>query len=264
MKEPTFLHGISYITARIAVEIRGSDKTSIGTGFFYQAPLPDGSDRSITLLISNKHVFLDSSAVLTITLNQKDAEGGPAYGTTKTFETANFSVIYFEHPDPEVDLACVNASGISHNNAFYRNLDSSFIDPIDYSQLVPGHAVIFVGYPDNRYDVVHNLPLVRSGAIASLPSVDFNGKGQIVIDAQVFQGSSGSPVFAAYGGRYHLLGVISETMIRHSMLQTIPSNLKAAGVQQILGLGIAIKQRHVKELIDHAVSEFLVRNPVPK
>ena len=261
MTEPSFEHGISYITARIAVEVRGSDNTSIGTGFFYHAPLEDGSNRSITLLISNKHVFLDSSAILTITLNERNTEGGPAYGTTKTFKQDNFSGIYFEHPDPEVDLACVNASGIAHNNAFYRNLDRNFLDPIDYSKLVPSQTVIFVGYPDNRYDVVHNLPLVRSGSIASLPSVDFNGKGQIVIDAQVFQGSSGSPVFAAYGGRYYLLGVITQTMIRHSMLQTIPSNLVATGVQQILGLGIAIKQRHVKELIDHAVSEFSVKNP---
>lgn len=263
MAEPSFEHGISYITARIAVQVRGAKTGSIGTGFFYQASLDDGSDRSITLLISNKHVFLDSSAVLTITLNEKDAEGRPAYGKTKTFEKDDFSDIYYHHPDAEVDLACVNASGVSHNNAFYRNLNSVFLDPIDYSKLVPSQTVIFVGYPDNRYDVVHNLPLVRSGSIASLPSVDFNGKGQIVIDAQVFQGSSGSPVFAAYDGRYYLLGVITETMIRHSMLQTIPSNLASIGVQQILGLGIAIKQRHVKELIDHAVATFVARNPAP-
>ncbi len=263
MTEPSFEHGISYITARVAVQQHGQDVGSIGTGFFYQASLEDGTGRSITLLISNKHVFLDCTAVLTITLNEKGDDELPAYGKTKTFRTDNFSSIYYEHPDAEVDLACVNASGISHNNAFYRNLDSAFLDPIDYDKLVPSQSVIFVGYPENRYDVVHNLPLVRSGCIASLPSVDFNGKGQIVVDAQVFQGSSGSPVFVAYDGRYYLLGVITETMIRHSMLQTIPSNLASIGVQQILGLGIAIKQRHVKELISHAVATFLANSPAP-
>lgn len=261
MTGPSFEHDISFITARITVQARGSSAGSMGTGFFYQASLGDGSDRSLTLLISNKHVFCDPAAVLTITLNEKDAEGLPAYGTTKTFVTDNFSSIYFEHPDPEVDLACVNASGVSHNNAYYQNLSSDFLDPIDYSKIVPSQTVIFVGYPDNRFDVVHNLPLVRSGSIASLPSVDFNGKGQIVIDAQVFQGSSGSPVFASYDGRYYLLGVIAETMIRHSMLQTIASNLGGVGVQQILGLGIAIKQRHVKELIEYAVASFVAENP---
>jgi len=50
-------------------------------------------------------------------------------------------------------------------------------------------------------------------------------------------------------------------MIKHSQLQTLPANIQQIGVQQILGLGIAIKQRHVKELIDHAVEEFKRRRP---
>ena len=257
MTEQSFEHDISYITARIAVQHNGAAESSIGTGFFYQAALNDGSDRSITLLVSNKHVFLDPTAALTISLNEKDAQGEPAFGKIKTFQQANFSDLYCAHPDPEVDLACVNASGVSHNNAFYKNLNSVFLDPVDYDKIVPSQSVVFVGYPENRYDVVHNLPLVRSGSIASLPSIDFNGKGQIVIDAQVFQGSSGSPVFVAYDGRYYLLGVVTATMIRHSQLQTLPSNIGNIGVQQILGLGIVIKQRHVQELISYAVAEFL-------
>lgn len=259
----SFEHEISYITARIAVEIPGTTNTSIGTGFFYQAPLKDGTDRSITLLISNKHVFLDPRGALTIILNEKAADGSPAYGKIKTFRQNDFSSIYYEHANKDVDLACVNASGVSRNNAFYRNLHDDFLYPIDYEKVVPSQTVLFVGYPENRFDVVHNLPLVRAGTIASLPSVDFNGKGQIVIDAQVFQGSSGSPVFVAYDGRYFLLGVITETMIRHSKLQTVPSNLASIGVEQILGLGIAIKQRHVRELIDQAVEKFTAQIPAP-
>lgn len=261
MIKKSFEHEISYITARIAVEIPNTPNTSIGTGFFYESPLKDGSGRSITLLISNKHVFLNSAGKLTIILNEKAEDGTPAYRKTRNFEQRDFSSIYIEHPSPEVDLACVNVSTISHHNAFYRNLHDDFLVPIDYDKIFPSQAVVFVGYPENRYDVVHNLPLVRAGAIASLPSIDFNGKGQIVIDAQVFQGSSGSPIFVAYDGRYYLLGVISETMIRHSKLQTVPSSFDSFGVQQILGLGIAIKQRHVRELIDHAIEKIAEQNP---
>lgn len=263
MAEQSFEHDISYITARIAVQRHGATAESIGTGFFYQASLNDGSGHSLTLLISSKHVFMDPSAALTISLNERDAVGKPSYGQAQVFKTDNFSSIYYEHPDRDVDLACVNASAISHKNAFYRTLDSAFLDPVDHEKIVPSQSVIFVGYPENRYDVVHNLPLVRSGSIASLPTVDFNGKGQIVIDAQVFQGSSGSPVFVAYEGRYYLLGVVSATMIRHSMLQTVPSNLGSIGVQQILGLGIVIKQRHVQELIAHAVASFCASRAAP-
>lgn len=92
-----------------------------------------------------------------------------------------------------------------------------------------------------------------------MPDVDFNGKGQIVIDAQIFQGSSGSPVFVHWDGEYSLLGVVSQTMIRHSQLQTLPANMPQVGVEQTLGLGIVIKQRHVQELIDYVVNEYIQR-----
>ena len=61
MTEQSFEHGISYITARIAVQHRGAAVGSIRTGFFYQAALDDGSDRSITLLISNKQCISGSN-----------------------------------------------------------------------------------------------------------------------------------------------------------------------------------------------------------
>ena len=70
-----------------------------------------------------------------------------------------------------------------------------------------------------------------------MPNIDFNGKGQIVIDAQIFPGSSGSPVFVSWEGKYSLLGVVSQTMIRHSKLQTLPVNkYHPLGLNKYLGL----------------------------
>lgn len=260
-QQVSFEHVISFLTARISVERPNIVGESIGTGFFYLAPLKDNSNRSIILLISNKHVFVDETGILTISLNEKTEQGEPDYGKVQRFVQNNFSDIFFQHPNNDVDLACINASGITDTNAFYRYLNHAFLEPIDYKKIAPGSNVIFVGYPENRYDVVHNLPLVRKGSIASIPSVDFNGKGHIVIDAQVFQGSSGSPVFVSYDDRYYLMGVVTETMIRHSQLQTLTANIQQLGVEQILGLGIIIKQKHVQELIDYAVEEYARRNP---
>jgi len=255
-----FGNQIAFIVAKINIEMPNDGRTSIGTGFFYTTPLNDGTGRSITLLISNKHVFVEPTGKLKIILNQKDDNGAPKYGDLIPYEIDNFEGAYYAHPNIDVDLACVNASQISHSNAFYMSLDNKFLGEINYKLITPGSDVIFVGYPENRYDIAHNLPLIRKGSIASVPEVDFNGKGQIVIDAQVFQGSSGSPVFVVVGGQYRLLGVVSETMIRHAQLQTLPANAAQIGVQQMLGLGIIVKQRHILELIDYAVSEFIRRN----
>ena len=256
MAQLGFEHSIAYITAKINIQ-RPDSTISIGTGFFYHAPLNDGTGRSITLLISNKHVFGNPIGRLIISLNRRKEDGTPEFGHIVTFDQAGFANAYFAHPNPDVDLACVNASGVTRTHAFYLTLSDTFLKPIDYEQVTLASNVIFAGYPENRYDIVNNLPLIRSGTIASMPTVNFNGKGQIVIDAQIFPGSSGSPVFVAWEGQYSLLGVVSETLIRHSQLQTLPVNVPTVGVQQILGLGIVVKQEFVRELIDFTVREFL-------
>lgn len=51
-----------------------------------------------------------------------------------------------------------------------------------------------VGYPDGIWDEFNNQPIVRRGITATHPKNDFNGKGEFLIDAVCFPGSSGSPV----------------------------------------------------------------------
>ena len=154
-------------------------------------------------------------------------------------------------------MACINVSSLTRTDVFFKCLDEKFLKPIDYDKVVLGSDVIFVGYPTGFYDVVNNLPLLRRGVIASVPDVDFNGKGEIVIDAQIFPGSSGSPVFVAQGNGYLLLGVVSNAVTIDSELRILPTNMPRFGVEQVIGLGIVVKQRHVRELIDHAVKEHI-------
>lgn len=252
----TFEQEISYITARIESYARDG-KGTVGTGFIYSFPVKDRPGKVMKLLISNKHVFIDRKGEVRIKLNKRaEGEDEPSYGISAEVSYKDYEAFYFEHPDKDVDLACVNVSSLDKVNAFYMNLQDDFLEDLNYEHVAPGTGVLFVGYPNNIYDVQNNLPLIRNGTIASMPEIDFNGKGQIVIDAQVFPGSSGSPVFVLSDSRYLLLGVVSETIIRHSKLQTLPANHSNEGVEQILGLGIVIKQRHVRELIDYATEEF--------
>ena len=207
--------------------------------------------------MSTIFIFGELKGRLKISLNRRKEDDTPEFGNIKTFYLPRLETPYFAHPNPEVDLACVDVSRITHTDTFYKYLNDDFLKPIDYEKVALGSDVIFVGYPENRYDVVNNLPLIRRGSIASMPNVDFNGRGQIVIDAQVFPGSSGSPVFVDWEGKYSLLGVVSQTMIRHSQLQTLPTNMPPVGVKQILGLGIVIKQKHIRELIDYTINECI-------
>lgn len=193
--------------------------------------------------------------------HKKNLDGsGPELGQVVTLQDNQFTSIYKTHPDSNVDLACINISIISLpiHNIFYKTLTPENMSHFAEEDLLPGSDVWFVGYPENRFDTTNNLPILRRGYIASIPTIDFNSKKQFIIDAQVFPGSSGSPVFTALGGKFKFIGVVTETMIRHGKLEAVPTDT-SLGVQQILGLGVVIKAPLVKELIDSVVDEIKIR-----
>lgn len=55
--------------------------------------------------------------------------------------------------------------------------------------------ITFIGYPNGIWDSTNLLPVARRGTTASPIEVDFEGSPRFLIDASVFGGSSGSPVF---------------------------------------------------------------------
>jgi hypothetical protein len=150
-----------------------------------------------------------------------------------------------------VDLACINVADIVHKQPeiFSKHLLVDMFASPPENQLLPGADVYIVGYPSGQLDHVHNLPIVRRGCLATLPEVDFEGRPEFLVDAGVFPGSSGSPVFARFGTEARLVGVIAKTFIRELDVQTKtgPSGLF---VQSFIGLGVAVKYRKLKELID--------------
>ncbi len=113
------------------------------------------------------------------------------------------------------------------------------------------------------YDEKNNLPLFRTGFISSHPKVDYNGRPVFIIDAQVFPGSSGSPVYIdltyedikhgniKIGGKrdLKLLGIVSATMIRHNKIVALPTSTNEQS-EEVIGLGMVFKATVIKELID--------------
>ena len=156
MAQPTFEHQIAYVTAKIDIEPPNSSRT-FGTGFFYSASLNGDTDRSIILLISNKHVFGNPEGRLIVSLNRAKEDNTPDFGNIMTFDQIGFKDAYFSHPNPEIDLACINVSGIARMGAFYMHLNDTLLKPIDHEKVALGSAVIFVGYPQGYYDVVNKL-----------------------------------------------------------------------------------------------------------
>lgn len=259
MNHDKFQEQVFFSTVRITVIEKSDVGQSIGTGFIYRASLNDMHGSEVLLLVSNRHVFGDDAQLISLNFHKRKSDSmNPELGKIVPVEAIQFQDAYFTHSDDSIDLACLNISFITEPQfgIFAQNLFSKMCADFHEKDLGAGTDVWFVGYPENRYDIIHNLPILRRGHIASIPQLDFNGLQQFVIDAHVYPGSSGSPVFALLKDGFKFIGVLTQAMIRDGRLQSLPTSMDL-GVQQMIGLGIVIKSTVVHEFINYVTKQIL-------
>jgi hypothetical protein len=149
---------------------------------------------------------------------------------------------WIDHVDPRIDVAVV---------AYDTDLDepsggsegawdswSATLGGLD-SPPQAGSQVRFMGYPSGLRDAAHWAPIVRSGVVATRPDDRVGTDRSFLIDASVFPGSSGSPVYLADGpeeGR--LAGILAA---RHLTTSVGLMNSESAEpvIAESLDLGVA-------------------------
>lgn len=252
---------LMFSVLRIESLDNGGNVDSIGTGFLLSRPI--GNRKYKIYLVSCKHILADTDNIRIVFTANK--HGSPDIGKIQQFPITQIKNNVVSHPDPAVDVAVLECTGLFNlfpGSLYFTSVPYDILSTFNEPELTIAENIYFIGYPDDRYDEVNNLPLVRTGLIASHPKYDYNGYPKFVIDAQVFPGSSGSPVFIdlAYenfkngeiiiGGRkIRLLGIVASTMIRNNELQAV-SKAEKYTTQEVLGLGLVFKATTIKELID--------------
>ena len=238
MPQEYFNHHATRTAIQVFVTIEGVDQWT-GTGFFAQVSreLKEGPTIDCLLLVSNKHVLAEGAGIQHITLNKKGQDGKIRFGEQDTLELDNSIHRYTGHKDHEIDLACMDMRGIQIRQFDLPIIAHGFLEELDVNRIGVGSDVLYAGFPNGMKDSRNGLALMRKGSIASIPTMDCNGKGLIAIDGTVLPGNSGGPVFVDYGDSYRLLGVM------HAR-STIADDF-----------GFVIKQQYVNELIDRALDK---------
>ncbi len=174
----------------------------VGTGFIMTHKWAE--DKKGPFLVTNKHV-IQGSKTGRITFTKKDPSGesySPSIGLTSAVNFSQSDWQWTGHPSRDIDIAVLPLAPItSHlenigHPPYFRSIPTSAIPEGDALQdFDVVEEILFVGYPSGVYDGANNLPIFRKGITATCLTIDYEGRPIFLIDASVFPGSSGSPVF---------------------------------------------------------------------
>lgn len=278
MQPDTFLKQLLFSTVRIVADTEDPKKKSIGTGFLVHKKIDEKTQQ--IFLVTNKHVIAkaDNTGKIIGKFSKvsfsfiKNENNNPKLGDSVVINVDNLTDMFLQHPNENVDLAICNISDLY--NHLSQNKQNIFIRTIPI-EIIPNESenfdaiedVLFVGYPNGIFDQKNHLPIMRRGITASPYNVDFNGGKKFLIDAQVFPGSSGSPVFIKEQNmrngtlrlgteNYFFVGVISKVFHRDETGDLIESVVPTSpiansfSVKQMIGLGICEKSNQILELIE--------------
>lgn len=244
---------LMFTTVHLWVENTNGTK-STGTGFIYTVN-SKSQGSTIPFLVTNLHVVKDAKIALVEFIESK--EGKPDKEQKVRVEIDGHQLRQFV--DQDNDLAVYPIAPILNQfnhvgkSIFYRTIEPQMIPSQSVvDELGAIEDVTFIGYPSGIYDFKNSSPLVRKGITSSPIWNDFNGTNCFLIDAGVFPGSSGSPVFIYNQGSYAsqngivvgtrllFIGIITETMLRSDGVKS----------DVYLGLGKVVKSQQLQKFID--------------
>lgn len=216
---------LMYTTAPIYA-LRNDKSISAGTSFMFSVNQTENT--SIPLLITNYHVVKDSiGGYVELHIAKK---GIPSNEVVKV----QFDKTVLE-PNKlgELDLVALPLAGAINDmqgkgkQIFFKSIDCNLLPKSkDIEEFSAIEEITFIGYPSAIYDTVNKIPVIRQGITATPIWNNFKGDKVFLIDAGVFPGSSGSPVFIynrgtyptrdgiAVGSRIKFVGILKETMQR--------------------------------------------------
>lgn len=273
MTVQTMSEQLYFVTVRIetqSLDGSGNPFNDVGTAFILDYHINDNTNS--LFLVTSKHLVQRAQKVAFFFTRGKD--GLPVIGEKYNIVLEGRGNQWFYHPDPNVDVAIMPIVPVLKEvdrlgwTIFYRSIPNGFSYTLQEGSIDAVEQIAFVGYPSGIFDSVNYLPVVRTGTTATPILVNYAGARQFLIDASVFPGSSGSPVFImnrgghptrqgelAAGDRLIFLGMLAAAYQRDE-IGSIGTPSASAGdgtmvkTRQIIDLGIVIKADVILETIE--------------
>ena len=247
----------------VPLEVHDQNERLVGTGTSFIMSYQGDDDTEELFLVTNKHV-LEGGFYAHFYLTEI-RDGKPVIGKPFAIKTDFIQDQFHGHPDPEVDIAIyplawqLDLIGKSGVKGYFMKVSADIVASSEEVEAMDAvMEVIFIGYPNGIFDEVNYTPIIRTGTTATPVQLDFSGRPVFLIDASVFPGSSGSPVFSyerSFDGgivAVRLLGIVAEVFTQEDegTFRVVPAPTQVTPVieyRHMIDLGVVFKAHLITE-----------------
>lgn len=243
------------------------NKESVGTGFFINQRLKN--DSSLIFLCTAKHNIKDSLECVIFMHSEKDEK--LQIGNPMRVELDKYKDKWILNE--RFDVALLSVGGIINQlrgedkPPYFTTIE---LDTIPTSDEIKNFIdavedIFFVGYPDDKYDKVNMIPIMRKGITATPFAVNFSGEPKFLIDSAIFEGSSGSPLVICNPDSYSIKNIGLHKGNRNIFLGLVSQAYRRMEDDVYINLGICCKSMIIKEMVEKFIIEnnFELANRIP-
>ncbi len=272
MDVTTISEQLFFATVRIETEKispAGEPFIDVSTGFIVSYDLGEG--KRSDFLVTSRHSVEGAFRGRFFFMRARD--GKPSLGETYNIVVEDFWNQWLVSRDDTIDIAVMPLAGIIKElsqrswQVYYRGVSPAMsLRPGMYDDFDAIEDIVLIGYPSGIFDTKNFIPVARRGITATPLSVDYGGRPQFLIDASVFPGSSGSPVFIVNRGMYPdrhgrirvgdrvvFLGMVSALAMRkqisHVEIEGISELFPFLSTQQMMDIGVVYKAPAIFDVI---------------
>lgn len=254
--------------ATVRIEILEGERPGIGSAFILGH---QQGDQVAPFLVTTSHLVAGAEKATLLLTQGKD--GQPRIDRTVTLELADFSRLWFQHPNPEVGLAVAPLAPLltqlveAGKPVFHTGFDESLV-PIagQPNEIGAIEDVAVLGYPSGLFDAGRAIPIALRGMTATPFHLDYQKQPAFLVNAPVLPGAGGSPVISVRQTvtvenevprtmtRLHLLGVLTRISVMdsngHVSFRPIPGAPVEGTVSAArMSVGYAVRSSFVTETI---------------
>ena len=267
-----------FLDTVVALGAPNEDRTInyTATGFLYGYPSgefdSEGKQQYWIFLVTNRHVYdgaISRREPIHVRFNQVAGTSAKVYPFALQDDEGRD--LWIVHPNDDIDVAVslINVGSLIPDEINYSFVESdnhsAKLDESYREDINEGDGVFVIGFPMGLAGEERNYVIVRQGIVARSQDWQKGISDTFLIDASIFPGNSGGPVFRrpelqGFTGRQNnqclLIGMVSSYMPYQEFAISEQTGRRRMMFEENWGLGVVVPHDNIYDTVKLAVERF--------